>query len=1101
MANRIAGITVEIGGDTTKLSTALKSVNSEIRSTQQQLKDVNHLLKLDPGNTDLLAQKQRLLRDAIAETKEKLEALKTAAEQANEKLANGEISQQQYDALQREIVETEQKLKDLESQASKSEVALQKIAATGEKMKTLGNNIAGVGSTLTKTVTAPIVGLGTAAVKTAADFDTAMSQVAAVSGATGSDFDALRDKAREMGSKTKFSASEAAEAMNYMAMAGWKTGDMLEGIEGIMNLAAASGEDLATTSDIVTDALTAFGLQAGDSGHFADILAAASSNANTNVSMMGETFKYVAPIAGAMGYSAEDTAEAIGLMANAGIKSSQAGTTLRKIMTELNGTIEISGSALGDVTIQTTNADGSMRSLNDILADCRGAFGKLTESEKASTAESLVGKTAMSGFLALMNAAPADIQKLENAINTCSDSIDGYNGTAEKMAAVMQDNLSGQLTILKSQLQELAISIGDALMPTIREVVSHIQQWVDKFNSLDDGTKEMIVKIALFAAAVGPVLIVVGKVISAIGTIMTVIPALASGISAVTAAFGALNLTMLANPITLIIAAIVALVATFVILWNKCDAFREFWINLWNGIKDFFCGIWDGIKSVFSGVIDFIKNNWQGLLLFLVNPIAGAFKLIYDNCEGFRQFWQNLWEGVKNVFSGIVDFIKNNWQGLALFLVNPIAGAFKLIYDNCESFRNFWDNLWNNIKEAFSKIWEGIKNVCSSAWDAIKSGCSAAWDGIRNTVTSAGSAIKDHVSSAWNWIKDHSSSTWNSIKDTVGHTFENLKSTCQSTVSTIRSTVSEGWSNIKSSTTETFNHVKSAVSDAWSNIKSNVSDAMGDMKSRVTEGWENIKSTTEHLWGSIKDKVVSIAGDMKEKFTTTIGNVASAFSEKLSQMKETTTNGLHTIGESVSSALSSIKDKVTSGFSTIASNLGTAFTNLISGIKEKLSHIGQVFSDLAKNAFNWGKDIISNVISGIGSMIGSLVDKVKNVASTIKDYLGFSEPEKGPLSDFHTYMPDMIDLMKEGIEGNLSKLKGPMSDLASAIIPGKAEYISENPTVSHTGGQSTYDISSLTEAVLKYLPRMANQQVVLDSGALVGELSGGINRTLGKAYL
>ena len=241
MANRIAGITVEIGGDTTKLSTALKTVNSEIRSTQQQLKDVNHLLKLDPGNTDLLAQKQRLLRDAISETKEKLEALKTAAQQANEKLANGEISQQQYDALQREIVETEQKLKDLEGQASKSEVALQKIAATGEKMKTLGDNISGVGSTLTRTVTAPIVGLGTAAVKTAADFDSAMSQVAAVSGATGSDFDALRDKAREMGSKTKFSASEAAEAMNYMAMAGWKTGDMLDGIEGIMNLAAASG--------------------------------------------------------------------------------------------------------------------------------------------------------------------------------------------------------------------------------------------------------------------------------------------------------------------------------------------------------------------------------------------------------------------------------------------------------------------------------------------------------------------------------------------------------------------------------------------------------------------------------------------------------------------------------------------------------------------------------------------------------------------------------------------------------------------------------------------------------------------------------------------
>ena len=219
-----------------------------------------------------------------------------------------------------------------------------------------------------------------------------MSQVAAVSGATGADLEALRDKAREMGSKTKFSASEAAEAMNYMAMAGWKTSDMLSGIEGIMNLAAASGEDLATTSDIVTDALTAFGLSAADSGHFADILAAASSNANTNVSMMGETFKYCAPIAGALGFSAEDTAEAIGLMANAGIKSSQAGTSLRTVMNSLAGEVKICGAGIGEVTVATSNADGSMRDLSDILADCRVAFAGLSESEKAAAAEALVGK-------------------------------------------------------------------------------------------------------------------------------------------------------------------------------------------------------------------------------------------------------------------------------------------------------------------------------------------------------------------------------------------------------------------------------------------------------------------------------------------------------------------------------------------------------------------------------------------------------------------------------------------------------------------------------------------------------------------------------------
>lgn len=411
MAGRIQGITVEIGGDTTKLQTALKGVNTEIRNTQSQLRDVDKLLKLDPGNTELLAQKHRLLGDAVKETKEKLETLKTAAEQAEQALKDGTITQEQYDGLQREIVETEQKLKALEEQARQSGTALQEIAAKGEKLKTVGDNVTNVGKKFMP-VTLGVVGLGTAAVKTAADFDSAMSKVAAVSGATGSDLESLRDKAREMGEKTKFSASEAAEAMNYMAMAGWKTEDMLSGIEGVMNLAAASGEDLATTSDIVTDALTAFGLTAKDSGHFADILAAASSNANTNVSMMGETFKYCAPIAGALGFSAEDTAEAIGLMANAGIKGSQAGTSLRTIMNNLSGDVTICGSAIGEVTIATTNADGSMRDLSDILADCRTAFSGLSESEKAAAAESLVGKNAMSGFLALMNAGEADINKL-----------------------------------------------------------------------------------------------------------------------------------------------------------------------------------------------------------------------------------------------------------------------------------------------------------------------------------------------------------------------------------------------------------------------------------------------------------------------------------------------------------------------------------------------------------------------------------------------------------------------------------------------------------------------------------------------------------------
>ena len=470
------------------------------------------------------------------------------------------------------------------------------MCGIGGRMENVGNSIAGIGKTIMPMSTAG-GGLGIAAVKTAADFDSAMSQVAAVSGATGDDLQSLRDKAREMGEKTKFSASEAAQAMNYMAMAGWKSKDMISGIDGIMNLAAASGEDLATTSDIVTDALTAFGLSAADSGHFADILAAASSNANTNVSMRGDTLEYCAPIAGALGFSAEDTAEAIGLMANAGIKSSQAGTALRTIMNNLAGEVKISGQAIGDVTIATTNADGSMRSLSDILADCRVAFGGLTESEKAQTAESLVGKNAMSGFLALMNAAPADIEKLSGAIDNC-------DGTAEKMAATMQDNLMGQLTILKSQLEELAISFGAILMPAIRNIVTKIQEFVDKLNSMDEGTREMVLKIGLLVAALGPFLVILGTTIAKIGTAMKGFVQLANGFNKLkvavqggTGLFGKLGAAIggISAPVVAVVAVIGTLVAAFFHLWNTNAGFRQGTIGTWNTTKETVSHLCQGI--------------------------------------------------------------------------------------------------------------------------------------------------------------------------------------------------------------------------------------------------------------------------------------------------------------------------------------------------------------------------------------------------------------------------------------------------------------------------------------------------------------------------
>ena len=315
------------------------------------------------------------------------------------------------------------------------------------------------------------LGLVKDSINAGANFDAGMSNVAAISGATGKELDKLRAKAMEMGAKTKFSASEAADAFSYMAMAGWKTSDMLSGIEGIMNLAAASGEDLALTSDIVTDALTAFGLKASDSAHFADIMAAASSNANTNVALMGETFKYVAPVAGALGISAEDTAEAIGLLANAGIKGSQAGTSLRSILTRLATDAGASSKSLGalgiltkELGVQFYKSDGSVRDFSDIIDDARKAWKKLSKEDAATFAKKIAGQEGISAWLAMMEAAPEDLEKLRKSIEDC-------DGAAENMANTMNDNLKGDVTIFKSALESLQIVISDKLSPTLRKFV------------------------------------------------------------------------------------------------------------------------------------------------------------------------------------------------------------------------------------------------------------------------------------------------------------------------------------------------------------------------------------------------------------------------------------------------------------------------------------------------------------------------------------------------------------------------------------------------------------------------------------------------------
>ena len=774
----------------------------------------------------------------------------------------------------------------------------------------------------------------------------------------------------------KFSASEAGAAFEYMAMAGWKTGDMLDGIEGIMSLAAASGEDLATTSDIVTDALTAFGLTAKDSGHFADILAAASSNANTNVSMMGETFKYAAPIAGALGYTAEDTALAIGLMANAGIKSSQAGTSLRKMMTELTGEIKISGDAIGDVVIQTTNADGSMRSFNDIIMDCRDAFSKLSESEKANTAEALVGKTAMSGFLAIMNASEADLNKLSSAIDNC-------DGSAEQMAATMQDNLNGQITILKSALQELAIQIGDALMPTVRNIVAKVQEFVEKLQQMDEGTRNTIIKIAAFAAAIGPVLLVVGKLTSGVGGAMKSIASMGKSVLTFVnqAKLGVGAGGKLASAIAgigpvgwAIIAVVAALTAAFVSLWKNNEEFRNNMIAIWDGIKAKFeafgqaitdrlnalgfdfenitevlKAVWDGFCAVLAPVfetafnyISVVLGTVLDVLVGLFDVFAGIFTGNWDQAwNGVKEVFSGYWEGIKGAFSVVLDGLKN--------LADVFLGWFGTDWDTVWSgIKEFFVSTWNSIKQFFSDTWNGIKETFTSVWTAISDTVSSVWETIKNVVQVGIMFIQELFSAAfqilavpfqfiWQNCKDAVTEAWETIKAKVSAAIEAIKTTLETVwtaiwtvlspiIETIKTGISTAWENIKTTVTTIADGIKNALSTAWNAIKSIITPIVDGIKTGVTTAWNTMKTTISSVMDGIKTKVSSVWDGIKSTVSGAVDSVKNGISNGFNAAKSTVSNIFSSIKTSISNAMSNAKNAVSNAISAIKSKFNFSWS-------------------------------------------------------------------------------------------------------------------------------------------------------------------------------
>ncbi|HCT8050441.1 TPA: phage tail tape measure protein [Staphylococcus pseudintermedius] len=1093
MAERIRGLQIDLSMQDMGIGSTLAGIRRSFRQLNSDLKLSSNNFKYSEKS---MASYKNRIRELDAATKQQRNNVKELRNQymqiAKEQGANSAKAvrlrteyNKQADTLNRlehELEQTVEGFKRFQKEAQEAARVSnssfgrlgQKFTDIGPKLTSVGESMKSVGRSMSMYVTAPVVaGFGLAA-KKSIDFDDSMRKVKATSGATGKEFNLLRDKALEMGAKTKFSASESAEALQYMSLAGWDTKDMLNGIDGVMQLAAASGEDLGQVSDIVTDGLSAFGLKAKDSSHFADVLAQTSSKANTDVSGLGEAFKYVAPVAGSFGFSVEDTSIALGLMANSGVKASQAGTALKSMMTKLAKPTGEAKKTMESLGISITDSEGKMLPFRDIMDQLRGSLGGLSKAQQSAAVKTLFGQEAMSGILPIINASDEDYQKL-------TKSIDNSAGASKRMSDEMEGGIGGSIRKMKSAIESMAISIGDVLAPHIRRAADFLAMLADKFTSMSGWVKTGVVGLGVFAAALGPLILTTGMFTAALGSIMTTLGPLMTGIVkagglmnflGTKAPFAAKGLTLVGGafkfmlgPVGLAIAAVVAIGTAFVVAYKKSETFRNIVHTVIDPVVNAFKNLWNTAKEVFNALKSLFSGNSLPTvdLLSKIMPKATANRVTV-NLMKVRQTFINvfnaIWNFGREIGGKIASFWKQNGDDVIQAFVN-IGNFFKgffielrnLIGPNLRELGTLVKTIFTNIivptiQIAMKVIWEVMKFL----WPLIKTLIVDTWNNIKNIIKGALDIILGIVKvfsglftgqwgQVWNGVKQIFSGAltliWNLVqlwfigkilkvvklfggffKSAISTAFNGVKSVIATVLKFIWSIISSIFKRILSITKLIFNGIWTFIKFVWNGIKNAISNAVKFIFNAVKRYFTAVKNTTSTIFNAVKSYI--------SKLWTGIKNIVSSIVRSLWSSVKNTWNTLYSGTRGI---FNKVKSWITNLWNSIKRTVSKIASNLWSSIKRTWNYLWSG----TRNIFNRVKNSIVNVWNSIKRSVTGIVSSLWNGVRRI--FTNMSNGLRGIIGRIKGHIGGMISKIKSGLNSLIRGLNWVGSKLSLPKIP------------------------------------------------------------------